>query len=419
MSVKKDDIVLSGYINDIKTAFLNVYGRESSIGDSEIIATTLYSILKSYYFENLYRYTKIGVNENNEYAIKMIPNKNIETSKINIDGISMGFLDFSKNVLGEQRRRFPKSEELPINSFTYTVELGLGVDNKSNFDEVFVSEDIAIDPIKLELKKINPLYVTLFEDSSLKQDVILKSKRDTEFLLINEQDFLPYLRDNILIQPNLTDDEISDMLNKNYDFRYLSPIKENRNNSFYVISKNGLEISGIASANESNLMKEEFANHKNKEYASSFLRLTSVMVGANQRGKGLGSELFGKLLNECENKSYVLIRSNLTDLGKVHLKNTNGILASKSNIPVIDDDWITQISKNIPKLFNGSLDNGINKLKKITDEIRVFYSDMNDKKMHARSADDIYDIEDAEKLYLMKLESKFNSSSDNNVKFKI
>ncbi len=419
MSVKKDDIVLSGYISDIKKAFLNVYGRESSIGDSEIVSTTLYSILKSYYFENLYRYTKIGVNENNEYAIKMIPNKNIETSKININGASIGLLDFSKNVLGEQRRRFPKPEELPISSFTYTVEIGLGVDNKLKFDEIFISEDVAIEPIKSELKKLNPLYITLFEESSLKQDLILKSKKDTEFILLNEQDFLPYLKDNISIQPNLSEDEISDMLNKNYDFRYLSPIKENRNNSFYVIAKNGLDISGIASANESNLMKEEFANHKNKEYASNFLRLTSVMVGANQRGRGLGSELFGKLLNECENKSYVLIRSNLTDLGKAHLKNTNGLLASKSIIPVIDDDWISQISKHIPKLFNGTWENGINKLKSITDDIRIFYSDMNNKKMNARSADDIYDIEDSEKLYLTKLESKFSSPSNNNIKFKI
>lgn len=405
--MKKDDILVSGYVKDIHTAFNNVFGRKPEVSDSGLLSTVLYTILDSYYFNNLYQYKKIGVNSNNEYVLKVIPNKNLETLRIDVDGKEITLGDFTKVVLGEQRRRMPKNEELPIQYFPQTIDLGIDAVTTSNYDEVFLSEDVAIEPLKKALIELNPIYSLILEENNVKQDLIKKTKQDIEYKIMNEQDFKQYVVDNILIQPSLTVDESIQALNSNYDLRYLVPTIEKRNNSFYVVAQSGQEIAGIAIVNENNNIKQSFISHKNQDYANNFLRITSIMVAANYRGKGLGTSLFDELLNECAKNEKVLIVSNFTDLGKMHLKRHIADTANFSRSPVIDDAWLNDMSKHIPNIFNNSWGEGFDKLKTITDNTRNFYKDMESKKMEARSADDIYDIEDAERLYLSNLESQF------------
>jgi ribosomal protein S18 acetylase RimI-like enzyme len=408
--MKKDDILVSGYVKDIHTAFDNVFGRKPDATDSELLSTVLYTILDSYYFNNLYQYKKIGVNENNEYVLKVIPNKNIETLKIDVDGKEITLSDFTKVVLGEQRRRMPKNEELPIQYFPQTIDLGINAITTTNYDEVFLGEDASIEPLKKALIELNPIYSVIFEENSIKQDLIKKTKKDIEYKVMNEQDFKEYVMTNILIQPSLTVDEAVQFLNSNYDLRYLVPLTEKRNNSFYVVAQSGHEIAGVAVVNENNNIKQSFVNHKNKDYANNFLRITSIMVASNYRGQGLGTSLFDELLSECAKQEKVLIVSNFTDLGKMHLKRHIAETANFSRSPVIDDAWLDVMSKNMPNLFNNSWGEGFDKLKSITDDTRKFYKEMDMKKMEARSADDIYDIEDAERLYLTNIDDKFKNS---------
>ena len=330
-----EEVILNGYIIDIKKAFSIEYGREATRKDSEIIASSLYSIINSYYFEGLYQYSKIGTDHEDNYYLKVIPSKNLEKATVNIDGEDVLIADYTKKILGESRRRMPLNSELPISGFTSVVDLDIDQPEENGMDEIFITSNLEILPVINRLKEINPeLYNVIFEENDLKQNLIVKSKHDLNFDIVSFDELDSYLSTTLNIQST---DDVYGLLNKNYDLRYfVKESKPKNTNGFAVIAHNDLEIGGIAILDTSVVVDKAISHlgQSSKEMASKFLKVSSIMVSNNYRGHGLGGALFEHVINEAIKKDFIIIMSDFTELGRNHLKRQVDKVTEKSTLLV-------------------------------------------------------------------------------------
>jgi GNAT superfamily N-acetyltransferase len=412
-----EEVLLTGYLSDIKKAFNIEYGREANRKDSEIIASTLYSIINSYYFEGLYQYSKIGTDHEDNYYLKVIPSKNLEKATINVDGEDILVADYTKKILGESRRRMPKNSELPISGFSTVVDLGIEQPEENGIDEIFITSNLEILPIINRLKEINPeLYPILFEENDLKQNLIVKSKQDLDFEIVPFEALDKYLETTYKIQKT---QDIYTSLNKNYDLRYLVKESKPKNtNGFAVVARNELEIAGIAMV-DSSVVVDKAISHLGetaKDMAAKFLKVSSVMVSHNYRGQGLGVRLFEQIINEASKKDFVVIRSEASELGRNFLKKNIDTLAESKHVPVINAEWMNSITPLLPKMFNGQWDTGKTLLNSLITDIKAFDKKIHEKKMNARSSNDFFDIEDEEKDFMNNLAKRFDVKRTQKVK---
>jgi GNAT superfamily N-acetyltransferase len=414
---QNEEVILTGYIHDIKQAFHIEYGREATRKDSEIIASTLYSIINSYYFEGLYQYSKIGTDHEDNYYLKVIPSKNLEKSMVNIDGEDVLIADYTKKIMGESRRRMPKNNELPISGFSSVVDLGIGQPNENSIDEIFITSNLEILPVIKRLKELKPeLYNIIFEENDLKQSLIVKSKHDLTFDVVSFDNLDNYLKDTMNIQQT---DDVYSTLNKNYDLRYLVKEAKPRNtNGFAVVAHNKLEIGGIAIIDTS-IVVDKALSHLGevaKDISAKFLKVSSVMVSNNYRGQGLGVLLFDHIINEAAKKDFVIIRSEASELGRNFLKKNIDTLASRKQVPVINAEWMNAITPLLPKMFNGQWEAGKTMLIDVITDVKAFDKQIHEKKMNARSSNDFFDIEDEEKDFMSNLTKRFDKKPASKVK---
>lgn len=412
-----EEVILTGYLSDIKKAFNIEYGREANRKDSEIIASTLYSIINSYYFEGLYQYSKIGTDHEDNYYLKVIPSKNLEKATINVDGEDILVADYTKKILGESRRRMPKNSELPISGFAGAVDLGIEQPEENGIDEIFITSNLEILPIISRLKEINPeVYTVLFEENDLKQNLIVKSKHDLDFDIVPFEHLDKYLETSHKIQQT---QDVYGSLNKNYDLRYLVKESKPKNtNGFAVVARNELEIAGIAMV-DSSVVVDKAISHLGetaKDMAARFLKVSSVMVSHNYRGQGLGVRLFEQIINEASKKDFVVIRSEASELGRNFLKKNIDTLAESKQVPVINAEWMNSITPLLPKMFNGQWDNGKTLLNSLITDVKAFDKKIHEKKMNARSSNDFFDIEDEEKDFMNNLAKRFDVKRTQKVK---
>lgn len=404
-----EEVILSGYLSDIKKAFHIEYGRKATKHDSEIIASSLYSIINSYYFEGLYQYSKIGTDHEDNYYLKVIPSKNLEKATVNIDGEDVLIADYTKKIMGESRRRMPLNSELPISGFTSVIDLGIDQPEENGIDEIFITSNLEILPIINRLKEINPeLYTILFEENDLKQNLILKSKHDLDFDIVTFEQLDKYLETAHKIQKT---NDVYSSLNKNYDLRYLVKESKPKNtNGFAVVARNHLEIAGIAVVDASVVVDKAISHlgESTKEMAAKFLKVSSVMVSNNYRGQGLGVSLFEQVINEAAKKDFVIIRSEASELGRNFLKKNIDTLAESKQVPVINAEWMSSITPLLPKMFNGQWEAGKAILNAIITDVKVFDKQIHEKKMNARSSNDFFDIEDEEKEFMSNLAKRFD-----------
>lgn len=412
-----EEVILTGYLSDIKKAFNIEYGREANRKDSEIIASTLYSIINSYYFEGLYQYSKIGTDHEDNYYLKVIPSKNLEKATINVDGEDILVADYTKKILGESRRRMPKNSELPISGFTSVVDLGIDQPEENGIDEIFITSNLEILPIISRLKEINPeVYTVLFEENDLKQNLIVKSKHDLDFDIVPFEALDKYLETTYKIQKT---QDIYTSLNKNYDLRYLVKESKPKNtNGFAVVARNELEIAGIAMVDASVIVDKAISHlgETAKDMAARFLKVSSVMVSHNYRGQGLGVRLFEQIINEASKKDFVVIRSEASELGRNFLKKNIDTLAESKQVPVINAEWMNSITPLLPKMFNGQWDTGKTLLNSLITDVKAFDKKIHEKKMNARSSNDFFDIEDEEKDFMNNLAKRFDVKRTQKVK---
>lgn len=407
-SIKKDkkneECVFDGYIEDIKKAFVSVYGREPNGGDSEVLVSTLHAIINSYYFEGLYEYSKVGISNDNQYFLKTLPNKYIEKHLVTVDGQDILLSDYTKKVMGESRRRMPKNAELPISLFNEYVDFNIGQIQLSDLDEIFIDNRLDISLVVNELKKINPkIYELLFEENDLKQNLILKSKKDLVFDIVPVKELTDYLNKTVSIQ-NVSN--IYEFLNKNYDLRYFVEQNNNSNlNDFVVISHNDFEIGGIAVFNMSNETQNALKTlgQKGNEYSQSFMKVSSIMVSKNYRGQGIGVDLFEKAMEEATAKNHIIIFSDFTELGRNFLKPSIDKLIEKESMPVIKADWFNTVSNLLPAMFTQSFSKGREHLVQLLTEMREFEKSIHEKKMTAGSSQDFFAIEDEEADFKSRL----------------
>lgn len=412
-----EEVILTGYLSDIKKAFNIEYGREANRKDSEIIASTLYSIINSYYFEGLYQYSKIGTDHEDNYYLKVIPSKNLEKATINVDGEDILVADYTKKILGESRRRMPKNSELPISGFSAVVDLGIEQPEENGIDEIFITSNLEILPIINRLKEINPeLYPILFEENDLKQNLIVKSKHDLDFDIVPFEALDKYLETTCKIQKT---QDIYTSLNKNYDLRYLVKESKPKNtNGFTVVARNELEIAGIAMVDASVIVDKAISHlcETAKDMAARFLKVSSVMVSNNYRGQGLGVRLFEQIINEASKKDFVVIRSEASELGRNFLKKNIDTLAESKQVPVINAEWMNSITPLLPKMFDGQWATGKLLLNSLITDIKAFDKQIHEKKMNARSSNDFFDIEDEEKDFMNNLAKRFDKKPVSKIK---
>lgn len=412
-----EEVILSGYLSDIKKAFHIEYGRKATKHDSEIIASSLYSIINSYYFEGLYQYSKIGTDHEDNYYLKVIPSKNLEKATVNIDGEDVLIADYTKKIMGESRRRMPLNSELPISGFTSLIDLGIDQPEENGIDEIFITSNLEILPIINRLKEINPeLYTILFEENDLKQNLILKSKHDLDFDIVTFEQLDKYLETAHKIQKT---NDVYSSLNKNYDLRYLVKESKPKNtNGFAVVARNHLEIAGIAVVDASVVVDKAISHlgESTKEMAAKFLKVSSVMVSNNYRGQGLGVSLFEQVINEAAKKDFVIIRSEASELGRNFLKKNIDTLAENKQVPVINAEWMNSITPLLPKMFDGQWMAGKALLNSLITDIKAFDKQIHEKKMNARSSNDFFDIEDEEKDFMNNLAKRFDVKRTQKVK---
>jgi predicted GNAT family acetyltransferase len=412
-----EEVILTGYLSDIKKAFNIEYGREANRKDSEVIASSLYSIINSYYFEGLYQYSKIGTDHEDNYYLKVIPSKNLEKATVNVDGENVLIADYTKKILGESRRRMPLNSELPISGFTSVVDLGIDQPEENGMDEIFITSNLEILPVINRLKEINPdLYNVIFEENDLKQSLIVKSKHDLTFDIVSFDDLDNYLANTIKIQST---NDVYSSLNKNYDLRYLVKESKPKNtNGFAVVAHNNLEIGGIAIVDASIVVDKAISHlgQSTKDVAAKFLKVSSVMVSNNYRGQGLGVSLFEQVINEAAKKDFIIIRSESSDLGRNFLKKNIDLLAESKQVPVINAEWMNTITPLLSKMFNGQWTTGKTMLNELITDVKAFDKQIHEKKMNARSSNDFFDIEDEEKDFMNNLAKRFDKKPISKVK---
>jgi len=407
--------IFDGYIKDIKEAFHQIYNRVPNFSDSEILVSSLHTIINSYYFENLYQYSKLGIDENNQYFLSVIPNKNIEKKSLDIDGQEILITDYTKKILGESRRRMPLNNELPISAFKQFVDFGIGQVMPANIDEIFISDFSDILPVIVQLKKNNPsLYNVIFEESDLKQNLILKNKKDLEFDVVPVDKIETYFKDNLKIQ---SVENAYELLNTNYDLRYLVKQTHKKDSpNFIIVARNDFEIAGVSVVDQSNDMINSLKTVNGKNMGELFMKVSSIMVSKNYRGQGLGVQLFETAINEAKKQDYILIRSEASDLGRNYLKSNIDNIANSKQVPVINSEWFEILKPLLPKIFNNSYESGKDTLLNVLDEMRIFEKSIHEKKMNARSGSDFFAIEDEQQDFFKKLSSRYNTKRNNNIK---
>lgn len=412
-----EEVILSGYLSDIKQAFKIEYGRDATKKDSEAIVSSLYSIINSYYFEGLYQYSKIGTDHEDNYYLKVIASKNLEKAIVNIDGEDVIIADYTKKILGESRRRMPKNSELPISGFSAVVDLGIDQPAVNEMDEIFVTSNLEILPIINRLKEINPeLYNVIFEENDLKQSLIVKSKHDLTFDIVPFDDLDSYLKNTLKIQKT---DDVYTALNRNYDLRYLVKEAKSKNtNGFAVVAHNNLEIGGIAIVDTSIVVDKAISHlgQSAKDMAAKFLKVSSVMVSNNYRGQGLGISLFEQVINHAAKKDFIIIRSEASDLGRNFLKKNIDMLAESKKVPVINAEWMNTITPLLSKMFNSQWATGKALLNDIITDVKAFDKKIHEKKINARSSNDFFDIEDEEKEFMNNLSKRFDQKRTQKLK---
>lgn len=415
-------MIFTGYLKDIEEAFENTFNKKPSTKDDfNIINISLYSILKSYYFQDNYKYLQIGFNNNGETAISYADNNKFESTKL--DGLEP--LKYAKNI-GKKTLKELKPEDIDINHFPKRFSSQKDFDNKSNLTTLKLNQ------LPLECKELlnqlknKKFYNALLEDSDIKKELVIKLKEEYLISVVPQFEIEKFLESKFKEQ-NLKINEIYDFLKLNYDFRFFAKeliskdersllnsvdidkysfnkINKNLNNNFYIIAHTAYEIAGIAPVNKN-------INFANIVKSDDFFNVTSVMVASNARGKGLGVKMFQKAIEEAINRNIFLVRTQSTEQGQNYLKTNIDKLIKEKKAPVIDAEDVNYLYSPILNIFNKNKDKSKihQSICNLLSEISDFKTKIHESKKDTKSIDEIYDLEDNLKKYMENLGSnKFN-----------
>ncbi len=409
-------MIFTGYLKDIEEAFETKFNKKPSTKDDfNVINISLYSILKSYYFQDNYKYLQIGFNNNGETALSYADNNKFETTKL--DGLEP--LKYAKNI-GKKTLKELKTEDIDINHFPKRFSSQKDFDNNSKLTTLKLNHlPLECNELLSELKN-KTFYKALLEDSDIKKELVIKLKEDYIISVVPQYEIENFLESKFKEQ-NLNIDEIYDFLKLNYDFRFFAKeliskderallnsvdidkysfnkINKNFNNNFYLIAHTAYEIAGIAPVNKN-------INFANIVKSDDFFNVTSVMVASNSRGKGIGVKMFEKAIEESLNRNIFLVRTQSTEQGQNYLKTNIDNLIKAKKSPVIDAEDVNYLYAPILNIINKNKDK-FKAHKSICDllsEISDFKSKIQESKKHTKSIDDIYDLEDNLKKYMENL----------------
>jgi len=409
MSQNNKKPIFDGYINDINKAFESLYGKTPTTNDSDLLTKTLFNILDSYYFKELYNYKKIGVDESGAYTLKAFSNAFIEDSKLYKEGegkdSEVAINKYMKTIMNVNSYKIPSPNDIDINYYPHFIDC---VSSNSNLATSRITKEVSDlshkdeDLMKSKLKEINSIYEVLFEENPVKRQLYLKEKEDLKISIIPDEKLNEFIN-NLKIKSST--DNVHSFLKENYDLRYFSNEElKSKSNNYTVIAHNDFEIAGLVSVKES----ESMANSLNK-YANKFMTAVSVMVAKSFRGQSLGVKMFEEVLKDADKNDYIVIRTGASENGRNYLRD-NITQKSKqySNVPVIQSEVFDHLKYSLPSVFNNSdYSTAKTKLKTVLNEVSEFQEALNKEKSEARSSDEFYAIADKEEDFYKQLGKKF------------
>lgn len=394
-------MIFDGYVKDIKESFVNVFKKEpETVEDLNIINVSLYLLLSSYYFEGNYKYTQIGYNKDGETFIAYIPNKKNEEELLNTESGPATLSQYMKKK-GLSNSRVTNNDDIEINDFNkfYTS----GVSNKHNdltrLSVVSIPEDVSL--LISDLKK-NDFYNILFESSKIKQDLLIKTKKDYNYTIVDKKDVDKFLIESFKSQ-SLSVDDVYKCLNRNYDLRFFTKEKVTDEDDFLIFTHNQYEIAGICSVNKNEAFKKNARRN-------DFFNVTSVMVSSNARGNGIGVNMFKEVVKEAEKRSICLVRTGASNQGRNFLKASIDNESKNSSVPIINAEHLPHLYNPILEIINKSnIKKEQNKMiNELLSDVREFQESISLRKKNAKSIDDVYEAENAEEDYLKSLSLKKN-----------
>lgn len=410
MSNKSKQSVIEGYVKDINSAFKSIYNRDFNADDSLLLNKTLYNILDSYFFRDLYNFKKMGIDENGQYVIKSISNGFLDEEVLQKNGTTetVNINQYQKKINNINVNKIPNPVDIDINYYSYFLDVLPNNLVNRTLTEVTMPQHPDEQAMKEALINIDSMYNVLFETSDLKKQLYLKQKDMLTFTIVPESDAIAFIKSTVKTQ-KLNNDEYMDYLKHNYDLRYCSnDFTGKENNNFYVFAHNNFELAGVTVIRES-----ETVSNILKSDADKFMTVTSVMVAKNFRGQSLGVKMFDEVLKEAEKNEYILIRTGSSENGRNYLKdNITAKTKEYPTVPVIQAEVFEHLTPNLKHIFGkNSFNAGKNKLNEIISDIESFQDAIKIEKKEARSTDEFYAIADKEEDYFKALNKKLSNLS--------
>jgi hypothetical protein len=318
---------------DITNEYVELTGKtDLSQSDMNVINSTLFDYLKSYYFKDLYFAVHMRTTEDGYKVPCLLKNSNLSNTIVDIDGESINIKNISD---------FNKLDRADLTYFDIQkAERNIGLGPKINIEEISTkglmlstNDDSSLkSDIITNLKNKDAFYEIVFEKNPIKQMLNLKNRLDITISKIDCEGLNQREIHARLTEFNHTTDKNTvRLLTDNYALKYLSTIKHAK--SIYI-AHNNHEIAGILLTDINYHLKSVgVQDYKKFDYVEA------ISVGKSFTGLGIGSKLYEQLVTDMNLTNGVIIMSRFTENGSNYLANKfDEINKRNPNALVIQDD---------------------------------------------------------------------------------
>lgn len=318
---------------DIANEYVELTGKSDlDQSDMNIINSTLFDYLKSYYFKDLYFGVHMRTTEDGYKVPCLLKNNNLHNTIVDTDGEIINVNSINN---------FDKIDRADLTYFdVQKAERNIGLDAKIKIKEIstkgLMLSDVDEFSLKTEiiarLKSKENFYDIVFEKNPIKQILNLKNRTDITISRIdcdglNQRE----IHAKITEFNNTPDKNTVRLLTDNYALKYLNTIKHAK--SIYI-AHNGNEIAGMLLTDINYHLKNVgVQDYKKFDYVEA------IAVGKSFTGLNIGTKLYEKLITDMNQINGIVIMSRFTDNGNTYLaKKFESINQKNPNVLVIQDD---------------------------------------------------------------------------------
>ena len=318
--------------SDIFSAYQQLHGSVDLSSNESVSAAThvcnkvLLKICQSYYFKNKYSGFKLMVG--------------VDDNKLSYSYIAAPF----KSDL----KKFSDSEL--ADKSNYFIQNGLFIEHINQQCNHF-NKSFSIAPLLdektlplISMLKLDSYYAKIFEESPLKQQLLLKSKNNLKLTVLAGNITLEVLKSFLKEQHIDSSQSLYDYMNINSGISFIN--LERQKDQTWFIYHNDEDIAALGT-----LMNNPFIH--NIPDTDKFKYLGFIAVNYDFRGQQLGVKVTTDILNHCSHNNYIYERSSATNDGQLYLeKNLNNLCLQYNNkLPIIKDTYGQEMKDFIQKIF--------------------------------------------------------------------